>query len=136
MNISPVGWLLSASLWLCSSLFVANGASSTNTQTGPIAHSSKSVESGTSQATQEVEVRADHRKAIEAHLRRSDQQIRRLLRSASMSNIDEVLESIDVIRQGDEACIQQMDRCRNLDASPSTAEVLRPSPPFDSDPET
>ncbi|HEP9159994.1 TPA: hypothetical protein VDV10_004060 [Pseudomonas aeruginosa] len=133
MNISPFGWLLSASLLLCPNLFAANEASSTSVQAGPVAHSAQRAELDKSHATREVGVEADHRKAIETHIQRSEQQIRRLLRSASMSNIDEVLESMDAIRRGDAACVQRIDQCRNLGAWPSTAEVSRPSSPFNAD---
>ncbi|MDT4852621.1 hypothetical protein FQZ97_868580 [compost metagenome] len=128
MSISKAIWLLQVSLLLYPVLLEAHEASSASVKTAVEVHSSNK-----SHSPQGDDVGADHRKAVEAHIRRSDQQIRLLMRSASMSNIDDVLHSMDAIRQGDEACVQHIEHCRNLDASPNTADVSRPLPPFDSD---
>jgi hypothetical protein len=133
VSISKAIWLLQVSLLLYPVLLEAHEASSANVKTAVEVHSSNKAASNKSHSPQGDGVGADHRKAIEAHIRRSDQQIRLLLRSASMSNIDDVLHSMDAIRQGDEACVQHIEHCRNLDASPNTADVSRPLPPFDSD---
>ncbi|MCY1263426.1 hypothetical protein D9M68_371710 [compost metagenome] len=96
MHITKVLWLLPLSLLLHPDLSAAQGASDTD---------------------------ADHQKAIEAHIRHSNHQLSLLLRSASMANIDTVLDSMDAIRQGNEACIQHMKHCHGPDASTHTAGV-------------
>ncbi|MCY1219215.1 hypothetical protein D9M72_311810 [compost metagenome] len=96
MHIAKVLWLLPFSLLLYPGLLAAQGASDAD---------------------------ADHQQAIEAHIRHSNHQLSLLLRSASMANIDAVLDSMDAIRHGNEACIQHMKHCHGPDASSHTAGV-------------
>ncbi|WP_146036009.1 hypothetical protein [Pseudomonas sp. LFM046] len=123
MRISKVLWLFPVSLLLYSDLLAAHGASNTNAEAAVTVHPPRKTASDKSLSAQGVDIGADHQKAIEAHVRHSNHQIRLLLRSASMSNIDAVLKSMDAIRQGNEACAQHIEQCRKLDASSRTADV-------------
>ncbi|MDT4831551.1 hypothetical protein FQZ97_650650 [compost metagenome] len=106
-------WPITISMLLCSSVLPAHELPHISTKAGAIG--------------------VDHRRAIEAHVRQSDHRILMLLRSATMSNIDSVLKSIDAIRRSNEECIERFERCREIDAAPSTAVVSKAAPPSGSD---
>ncbi|MCY1293128.1 hypothetical protein D9M68_743160 [compost metagenome] len=133
MNISKTLWLLQVSLLLYPNLLPAYAASNASAPAAVEVQSSSKAAPEKSLSVQGSKVSSDHRKVIEAHVRHSNHQIRLLLRSASMANIDAVLHSIDVIRQGDEECVQHIERCRSSDASSNTAGVSNPLPAFDVD---
>ncbi|MCY1370954.1 hypothetical protein D9M69_580750 [compost metagenome] len=128
-------WLITISMLLCPSVSPADEPLHTNTaavEKYPL----KSIESDSRspvQSSNAGKIGVDHRRAIEAHVRQSDHRILTLLRSATLSNIDSVLKSIDAIRQSNEECIQRFERCREIDAVPSTAEISKVAPPSDFD---
>ncbi|MFC5696245.1 hypothetical protein ACFPU0_11830 [Pseudomonas sp. GCM10022186] len=129
MKVSKPIWLLQVSLLLYPVVLPAHEPP--HTRAGVEKSFLKSTASDKPPPTAKVDtvqLSADHRRAVEAHVRYSDYRILLLLRSATMSNIDSVLDAIDALRRSNQECAQRFDRCRGFDAVPNTADASKALP--------
>ncbi|MCY1357607.1 hypothetical protein D9M69_441080 [compost metagenome] len=136
MSISKSLWLLHVSLLLCPGVLQAHEPSDATARSTFEKHMPADAAPRKSGAAQKSDVGGPdhaHRRAIEAHISESDYRIVLLLRSATVSNIDAVLDSIDAIRRSNEACVERLERCRRADALTDTANASTPLGPFGPD---
>ncbi|WP_271407942.1 hypothetical protein [Pseudomonas sp. Q1-7] len=128
MSVCKVLWL-PLSLLLSTHILAAPGVSDDNARVATEVNQSNASDNN-SINTQGRKVNEEHRKAIEAHIRHSNYQVRLLMRSASMSNIDTVLDAIDALRKTNEKCVQHIELCRDVDTASNTAGVSSPLQSF------
>ncbi|WP_147411224.1 hypothetical protein [Pseudomonas cavernicola] len=111
MTFFRAHWWLSVSLVFYSGLLAADESSGT-----------AAVDKALSQ---------DHRRAIKEHVRDSNYRINLLLRSASMANIDSALDMIKAIQITNQECMKNIERCKDAEATPNTANAPHAAPLFE-----
>lgn len=65
------------------------------------------------------------------HLRDSNYRINLLLRSASMANIDSVLDKVSAIKESNQACMKDIEKCKSAEVTPNTANAPHAAPLFE-----